>query len=198
MSDLFHEDVPLDYIQRMFDVMRRAHWHTFQILTKRAERLEALNPELSWPSNVWMGVSVESPAYTFRIADLIQVPAAIRFLSLEPLIAAVPRLSLRGIDWVIVGGESGPHARQMDAQWVRQIQRRCAEASVPFFFKQWGGTNKKAAGRLLDGTMWDEMPEPKKRVRKSSRFEASLAPQLLHPIPFVTQAAFGEEAKNSS
>jgi protein gp37 len=159
MSDLFHEEVPLDYIQRMFDVMSRAHWHTFQILTKRAERLEVLSPELSWPANVWMGVSIESDAYTFRADHLRRTGARLKFLSCEPLLGPLTSLSLNGLDWVIVGGESGPGARPMDETWVHQIRENCEATRVPFFFKQWGGARKKAAGRTLNGRTWDEMPE---------------------------------------
>ena len=159
MSDLFHEDVPLDYIKRMFDVMRRAHWHTFQILTKRAERLEALSSDLDWAPNVWMGVSIESDDYTFRADHLRRTGACLKFLSCEPLLGPVPSLELHGLDWVIVGGESGPGARPMDEDWVKQIRTNCRASKVPFFFKQWGGVHKKRAGRLLDGKTWDEMPQ---------------------------------------
>jgi protein gp37 len=158
MSDLFHERVPEDFITRAFDVMRRADWHRFQILTKRASRLRELAPRLDWPGNVWMGVSVETPSYTFRIDDLRQVTAAVRFLSLEPLLGPLDGLDLDGIDWVIVGGESGPKARPMEASWVIDVRDQCQAAGVPFFFKQWGGVNKKKRGRLLDGRTWDEMP----------------------------------------
>ena len=158
MSDLFHKDVPLDFIQQVFDVMRRADWHTFQVLTKRAERLQELNSQIDWPSNVWMGVSVESAAYAPRIDQLRATNAAVRFLSLEPLLGPLPDLNLSGIDWVIVGGESGPRARPMDPAWVTDLRDQCARAGVAFFFKQWGGVQKKRAGRLLDGRTWDELP----------------------------------------
>lgn len=158
MSDLFHDKVPLEDIVRVFDVMRRAHWHTFQVLTKRAERLREVASELDWPPNVWMGVSVESEQYLDRVACLREVPAAVRFLSLEPLLGPLPGLSLEGMHWVIVGGESGPGARPMDPKWVRDIRRKCRAERVPFFFKQWGGVRKKAAGRKLDGRLYDEMP----------------------------------------
>lgn len=167
MSDLFHKDIPSDFIVKVFDTMKRADWHTFQILTKRSDRLLSLAPYLPWPKNVWMGVSVESPNYTFRIHELVKVPAAVRFLSVEPLLAAIPQLSLRGIDWVIVGGESGPGAREMKPEWVQQIRKRCREMKVPFFFKQWGGTNKKAAGRILNGKTYDKMPKPRIRQKSS-------------------------------
>jgi protein gp37 len=158
MSDLFHEDVPLGYIQRVFDVMRRASWHRFQVLTKRARRLAELSAMIAWSTNVWMGVSVESMRYIARIDDLRATGAAVKFLSLEPLLGPLPRLNLRGIDWVIVGGESGPKARSMDPAWVLDVRDQCSQARVPFFFKQWGGRNKKKAGRLLEGRTWDDMP----------------------------------------
>jgi protein gp37 len=158
MSDLFHEKVPLAFIQRVFQTMEKAHWHTFQILTKRSEILAELAPELPWPPNVWMGVSIETAKYLGRADQLRQVPAAVRFLSLEPLLGPLGTLDLSGIDWVIVGGESGPCARLIEAKWVREIRKQCRAADVPFFFKQWGGVNKKRNGRLLDGRTWDEMP----------------------------------------
>jgi len=160
MSDLFHEDVPVDFIRRTFGVMAQADWHQFQVLTKRSERLRDLDPMLEWTENVWMGVSVESTEYTFRIDDLRATAAAVKFLSIEPLLGALPELDLDGIDWVIVGGESGPGARPVEERWVTDIRDQCREAGVPFFFKQWGGTNKKKAGRLLEGRTWDEMPTP--------------------------------------
>jgi protein gp37 len=158
MSDLFHVDVPLRFIQRVFAVMKQAHWHRFQVLTKRADRLEELAPELPWPENVWMGVSVEGERQLSRIDCLRRTDAAVRFLSLEPLLGPLRRLDLTSIHWVIAGGESGPGARPMDASWVRSIREQCVSQKVPFFFKQWGGTNKKKAGRILDGRTWDEMP----------------------------------------
>jgi protein gp37 len=159
MSDLFHQSVPIEFVRLVFDAMRDAPWHTFQILTKRADRLAELGPELHWPSNVWMGVSVESAPYLWRIDRLREVPASVRFLSLEPLLGPLEQLNLSGIQWVIVGGESGPGARPMQEAWVREIQVRCDAARVPFFFKQWGGTRKKASGRSLDGRTYDAMPE---------------------------------------
>lgn len=158
MSDLFHEDVPLEYIRQVFDVMRRAHWHQFQVLTKRADRLAALAPGLSWAPNIWMGVSIENAAYTHRIDDLRSTGAAVKFLSIEPLLGSVGPMNLYGIDWVIVGGESGPGARPMTRQWVIEIRRQCRAAGVAFFFKQWGGVNKKRTGRVLDGRTYDEFP----------------------------------------
>lgn len=158
MSDLFHENVPTDYIKKVFGVMRQADWHIFQVLTKRADRLEEISAKLSWPDNVWMGVSVANAAYRKRIDSLRVVPAAIRFLSIEPLIGPMGSIDLTGIDWVIVGGESGPGARPMEKSWVSEIQRQCSDSGVPFFFKQWGGVNKKKSGRMLDGKFFDEMP----------------------------------------
>lgn len=158
MSDLFHDDVPFAYIRRVFDVMARAHWHRFQVLTKRAERLAALSPELTWPPNVWMGVSVESDKYRARIDDLRRAGAHTKFLSLEPLLGPLPDLDLSGIHWVIVGGESGAGARPMDPAWARDLRDQCQRAAVPFFFKQWGGPIKKKTGRILDGRTWDELP----------------------------------------
>jgi protein gp37 len=168
MSDLFHEDIPESFIQSVFNTMVTAHWHIFQILTKRTERLSELASRLPWPRNVWMGVSVESPQYMYRIAHLQRVPAAVRFLSVEPLLAPIPRLPLTGVDWVILGGESGPGSRSMKAEWVRSIRDRCISQNVPFFFKQWGGIRKKEAGRTLDGRRWDQMPESKARRSKKS------------------------------
>ena len=160
MSDLFHKSVPVDYIARVFDVMRRAHWHRFQVLTKRADRLAALDGQIDWPANVWMGVSVENADYVDRIDDLRATRAHVKFLSLEPLLGPLPALDLAGIDWVIVGGESGPGARPADPRWVIEIRDQCVAAGVSFFFKQWGGVNKKRAGRTLDGRTWDELPRP--------------------------------------
>ena len=159
MSDLFHEDVPLKFIQKVFDVMRGASWHTFQVLTKRSRRLLELNREMDWPPNVWMGVSVENSNYTFRMDHLRQTDAYIKFLSLEPLLGPLSDLHLRGIDWVIVGGESGPGARPIKEEWVIDIRDQCLEANIPFFFKQWGGLRKKREGRVLQGRIWDEVPE---------------------------------------
>jgi protein gp37 len=158
MSDLFHKDVPLDFIMKTFDVMQQAHWHTFQVLTKRSERLRELDSQIAWPRNVWMGVSVENQDYTFRIDDLRKTHAVIKFLSLEPLLGPIHRLNLKKIDWVIVGGESGPGSRPMSEEWVINIRNKCLKTGTPFFFKQWGGFNKKAAGRDLEGRTWDEMP----------------------------------------
>ncbi|HEX9020061.1 MAG TPA: phage Gp37/Gp68 family protein [Nitrospirota bacterium] len=158
MSDLFLKDVPLSFIGKVFDVMNRAHWHTFQVLTKRAGRLLELSRELPWASNIWMGVTVENKDYVHRIDCLRETGAYIKFLSVEPLLSAVPNMNLDGIDWVIVGGESGPGARPMEPSWVVDIRDQCRTASVPFFFKQWGGVRKKKAGRELEGRTWNEMP----------------------------------------
>ncbi|MBN1845972.1 MAG: phage Gp37/Gp68 family protein [Sedimentisphaerales bacterium] len=158
MSDLFHKDVPLEFVQRVFDVMNKANWHQFQILTKRSGRLLQFDPRLSWAKNIWMGVSVETERYVHRIDDLRQTRAIVKFLSLEPLLGPLPDLDLSSIDWVIVGGESGPCARPMDEQWVLDIRDQSVAQNVPFFFKQWGGINKKKAGRILQGRTWDEMP----------------------------------------
>lgn len=158
MSDLFHREVPADYIRQVFDVMRQAYWHRFQVLTKRSIRLSRLAPQLDWPENVWMGVSVESNAYTYRIDHLRETSARVRFLSVEPMLGPLRNLNLKGIDWVIVGGESGPGARPMEVEWVLDMRNQCRQMGVPFFFKQWGGTNKKRAGRLLENRTWDEMP----------------------------------------
>jgi protein gp37 len=159
MSDLFHEQMPLDYLQAVFQVMAECPQHTFQVLTKRAERLLALSPLLEWPPNVWMGVSVENQAMTNRIPPLVQSGAQVKFLSIEPFIGPIADLDLHGMDWVIVGGESGPGARPMESEWVMAIRDQCLAQRVPFFFKQWGGTNKNKTGRLLDGRTWDEMPK---------------------------------------
>lgn len=158
MSDLFHEAIPEEFIQKVFDVMRQAHWHQFQVLTKRSQRLLELTPHIDWPENVWMGVSVENDNYTFRIDHLRQTNAHIKFLSLEPLLGPLSNLNLDNIDWVIVGGESGPNARPIHKEWITEIRDQCLAANVPFFFKQWGGVQKKRTGRELDGTIWNDMP----------------------------------------
>ncbi|MBC7835104.1 MAG: phage Gp37/Gp68 family protein [Phycisphaerales bacterium] len=158
MSDLFHTDVPVEYIQRVFEVMEGCQQHEFQVLTKRPERALQLSADLPWPANVWMGTSVENALYVHRVETLKQIPAAIRFLSCEPLLGPMPKLPLELIHWVIVGGESGPGARPMEPRWVEQIRDRCLGFGVPFFFKQWGGVQKSKTGRLLDGRTWDEKP----------------------------------------
>lgn len=176
MSDLFHKNVPLEYIQRCFDTMQRASWHTFQVLTKRADRLAEVASQLVWPGNVWMGVSVENADYLDRIDHLRTVPAAVRFLSVEPLLGPIPALPLDGINWVIVGGESGPGARPMKDKWVFEIRDQCLAEKVPFFFKQWGGVQKARTGRELQGVTWDEMPNSKgyigEKEKRSLAFSA--------------------------
>lgn len=158
MSDLFHEGVPLAFIHRVFDAMKATPQHTYQVLTKRAERLEELSGALEWPDNVWMGVSVENADFSFRIDHLRRTGAATKFLSLEPLLGPLDNLDLEGIGWVIVGGESGPGARNMETEWARSIRDQCSAFEVAFHFKQWGGVNKKKAGRMLDDRTWDEFP----------------------------------------
>jgi protein gp37 len=159
MSDLFHETVPDEVILQLFDVMKRASWHKFQLLTKRIERLSHINPFIEWSENIWVGVSVENTDYRHRIDLLRSARAYIKFLSLEPLLGPLPNLDLTGIDWVIVGGESGPKARKMEPEWAIEIRETCLQQNVPFFFKQWGGINKKKNGRLLEGRTWDQMPD---------------------------------------
>ncbi|MBN1291780.1 MAG: phage Gp37/Gp68 family protein [Candidatus Latescibacteria bacterium] len=159
MSDLFHEEVPLDFILQVFQTMEKANWHTFQILTKRSSRILELNKKLHWPENVWVGVSVENQEYTYRIEHLQQIDAHIKFISFEPLLGPIKSLHLNSIDWIIVGGESGPNARPIVEKWICDIRDQCLFKNVPFFFKQWGGKNKKRNGRLLQGKIWDETPE---------------------------------------
>jgi protein gp37 len=163
MSDLFHERIPKSYVQDVFEVMGRAHWHTFQILTKRHERLVELAPSLPWHGNVWMGVSIENRRFVHRADFLREVPAAVRFISAEPLLGPLERLDLEGIDWLIAGGESGPKHRRCDPAWIRDLRDRCADEGVAFFFKQWGGRTPKANGRELDERTWDSMPVPDTR-----------------------------------
>ena len=158
MSDLFHAKVPLSFIRDVFAVMAATPQHTYQILTKRSHRLARIAEQLDWPGNVWMGVSVENAKALIRVEDLREVPAAVRFLSCEPLIGSLAGLNLKGIDWVIAGGESGPNYRPVDVNWIREIRDTCTAADVAFFFKQWGGRTAKAQGRMLDGTVWDQMP----------------------------------------
>jgi len=159
MSDLFHEAVPQWFIQRVFETMHEADWHRFQVLTKRSAKLAELDPALDWPENVWMGVTVEHADYAFRIDHLRRTDAHVKFLSCEPLLGPLSDLNLEGIQWVIVGGESGPGARPMSEKWVLDIKEQCDAQTVPFFFKQWGGVNKKRAGRALLGRTWDALPE---------------------------------------
>ena len=159
MSDLFHKDVPMSFIKNVFKIMHLCPQHKFQLLTKRSKRLEKISPKIKWPNNVWMGVSVENNNCKERIAHLLNTDAKVKFLSLEPLLSPLPRLKLKGVDWVIVGGESGPNARSMKYEWVTQIRDQCVKKRVPFFFKQWGGVRKHLTGRLLDGRTWDQMPK---------------------------------------
>jgi protein gp37 len=158
MSDLYHEKVPTAFVRRVFRTMVDARQHTFQILTKRARRLGELGPSLPWRPNIWQGVSIESMEVAWRADELRKVPADVRFLSLEPLLGPLDELDLYGIQWVIVGGESGPRARPMKKGWVRAIRENCRRESVPFFFKQWGGVQKARTGRILDGRTWDQLP----------------------------------------
>lgn len=184
MSDLFHEQVPDYFIFSVFEVMRQAHWHQFQILTKRSERLAKLSSKLAWHKNVWIGVSVENESVENRIDDLRWVPAAIRFVSFEPLLGPLSSLDLSNIDWVIVGGESGPKFRPMKKEWVMQIKEQCYKQNVPFFFKQWGGINKKKTGRLLEGRTWDERPMKSvnlgKEIKHNNSLHLTTIPLALH------------------
>jgi protein gp37 len=194
MSDLFHDDVPEEFIHRVFDVMQECSHHTFQVLTKRSERLRKMAGKMSWPGNVWMGVSVEDDTVVHRIHDLATTPAAIRFLSLEPLIGPLDRLPLHGVHWVIVGGESGPRARPMQPEWVDSIHEQCRRAGVKFFFKQWGGTRKDLTGRMLHGKTYDDMPD---RTLFSSgiRAEAATGNWLgTAPSCYLTDAEIGLES----
>lgn len=158
MGDLFHKDVPDEFIIKVFSVMNKAKWHTFQVLTKRADRLEQISSKVKWTKNIWLGVTVESNNQKQRIPYLINTPAKIKYLSIEPMISDIKNLSLKNIDWVIVGGESGPGARPLQENWVLKIRDNCIKNQIPFFFKQWGGVNKKANGSLLQGKYWKELP----------------------------------------
>lgn len=158
MGDMFHESIPLEYIQRVFSAMRKANQHTFQVLTKRSSRMLELSKSLPWPENVWMGVTIESGKYLYRAENLKKTPAAVKFLSIEPMIGPVNNINLNGIDWVITGGESGPGARAINEEWVLAVRDECVSSSTPFFFKQWGGRNKKKAGRILQGKTWEQFP----------------------------------------
>lgn len=178
MSDLFHEDVPLSFIRQIFETMNDCPQHTFQVLTKRPERTAEMGRELTWTPNIWMGTSVENARVRQRVRHLQRVPAKVRFLSVEPLLGPIPNLALSGIHWAIAGGESGPGSRPMEADWVRQIRDRCVDRGVAFFFKQWGGVNKKAAGRMLDGRTWDEMPQGIDTVSGRSSHEQQRARRL--------------------
>ena len=158
MSDLFHKDVPTDYIKRVFEIMNRADWHQYQVLTKRSERVLELDDQLGWSPQIWMGVSVETEKYKYRIDHLRETRAHIKFLSLEPLLGSLRDLNLNGIDWVIVGGESGPGARGVEGDWITEIRDQCVSSQTSFFFKQWGGVRKSKTGRTLEGRTWNEMP----------------------------------------
>ena len=164
MSDLFHPDVPQDFIHRVFNMMGLAHWHVFQILTKRSDRLLDLSDSLPWHNNIWVGVSVENADFTYRVRHLQKVKSVVRFVSAEPLLGPINRLPLAGIDWIIVGGESGPKARPMNGEWVRSILRQCIQRDIPFFFKHWGGTRKSGSGRLFDGRLWNDFPQRKTNI----------------------------------
>ncbi|MBC7920966.1 MAG: phage Gp37/Gp68 family protein [Ferruginibacter sp.] len=165
MSDLFHARVPLDYVQQVVEVMRSTPQHTYQVLTKRTRRLATLSAQINWPDNVWVGTSIEDARQLHRADDLRRVDATVRFLSLEPLLGPLPNLNLDGIDWVSIAGESGPNARPIDADWVRNLRDCALQSGVPFFFLQWGGTTPKGGGRFLDGRTWDEMPVRRERAR---------------------------------
>ncbi|MBT3266700.1 phage Gp37/Gp68 family protein [Candidatus Poribacteria bacterium] len=177
MSDLLHEDVPDEFILRMFDTMRAADWHTYQILTKRSERLLDLDPTLPWAPHIWMGVSVENDDYAWRVDQLRATTGHVKFLSLVPLLGPFPDIDLTGIDWVIVGGESGPGARPMDASWATDVRDRCVADGVHFYFMQWGGRHRKKAGREFEGRTWDEMPP----VTPPPKSHPAPSPQLLLP-----------------
>ncbi len=159
MSDLFHEEVPNDFVKTIFEVMNSCPQHTFQVLTKRSDRLNELSNQLRWTHNIWMGVTVENQDLTYRIKDLVKTNARVKFVSCEPLLGPIKRMPLKNIDWIIVGGESGPHSRVMEKQWAISILNQCIKQNIPYFFKQWGGTRKNAKGRILEGKIWDEMPK---------------------------------------
>jgi len=159
MSDLFHEEIPTSFFEKIIDTIEEAHWHIFQVLTKRSERLVELSECTKWPSNLWLGVTVESKNHLKRIEDLKSIEAKCKFISFEPLLSEIPTINLEGIDWVIVGGESGPGAREMKREWVLKIKEMCEKEKIPFFFKQWGGVNKKRTGRILLEKTWDQYPE---------------------------------------
>lgn len=165
MSDLFHKDVPINFVMKIFETMNQANWHRYQVLTKRSDRLRQLSPKIDWQRHVWMGVTVETKEYTYRIDDLRQTGARIKFLSLEPLLGPIPNIDLSEMDWVIVGGESGPGARPIKEEWILGIRDQCQKENVPFFFKQWGGVNKKKTGRELQGRYWDEVPDKFKQLQ---------------------------------
>ncbi len=177
MSDLFHEKIPLSYIQDVFGIMNACPQHIFQILTKRSKRLAEVTHELHWSPNIWMGVSVEEAAYLYRIDDLRQCQATTKFISFEPLLGFIPGPNIDGMDWVIVGGESGPRARPMKKEWIIDIRDACTQQNIPFFFKQWGGVNKKKTGRMLEGKTWNQMPQCLFNSRNQSKIK-SFQPSL--------------------
>ena len=188
MSDLFHEDVPTEFVGRVFDTMERAGWHTFQVLTKRPERALELAPQLPWPANVWMGTSVENRRFLHRLDTLRGIPAAVRFASCEPLLGPLDGIDLTGINWVIAGGESGHRARRMKPEWACALRDQCVDAGVPFFFKQWGAHNEEGrrvgkgkAGRVLEGRLWGEMPTVTPSESERSQQGLHPSPTLLHP-----------------
>ena len=158
MSDLFHDEVPFEFIQEIFNVMKNAYWHTFQILTKRSERLLEIDKYIAWPPNVWMGVSIENNKFIYRCEHLRKTKSKIKFLSCEPLLGPIKDLNLKGIHWVIVGGESGTNARPVKEDWICEIRDQCISNNIPFYFKQWGGKNRKKSGRILQGQIWNQMP----------------------------------------
>ncbi|NUU96718.1 DUF5131 family protein [Marinitoga sp. 1138] len=166
MGDLFHKDVPDDFIEKVFEVMNNAYWHTFQVLTKRSERLLEISKKVKWTDNIWAGVTVEHEKYLYRLDHLKKIPAKIKFVSMEPLLSDMPYIDFDGIDWVVVGGESGPGARPIEPNWVRNIRNMCLEQDIHFFFKQWGGFNKKKNGRILDGRTWDDMPKINTKIER--------------------------------
>ena len=173
MSDLFHKDVPIEYIQKIFKVMRGTPWHQFQILTKRSKRLLELNNKIDWPKNVWMGVTVENKDYTYRIDNLRKTGAAVKLVSFEPLLGLIPDPDLTGIDWAIAGGESGENARPVREEWITEIRDKCLIGETAFFFKQWGGTGKNKGGRKLQGEIWQEYPDAAFQLSRNSRKKSS-------------------------
>jgi protein gp37 len=194
MSDLFHEDIPEDFIVEVFDVMRRADWHVFQILTKRHDRLADLAPNLPWPTNVWMGVSIENRRFVHRADALRAVPAAVRFISAEPLLGRLEGLDLNGIDWLISGGESGPRHRPVREEWLIELRDHCKAEGVAYFFKQWGGARPKSGGRLLQGLEWNDMPRGSDRRRKYLGAHARGRPPVRTPRRRAAQAAVSPAA----
>ena len=196
MSDLFHRGVPLEFIQRCFGVMEQATQHTFQILTKRPDHAAEIAEELPWPRNVWMGTSVENADYLDRIDFLRRIPAAVRFLSIEPLLGPIPKISLKGIQWVIVGGESGAGARPLQLEWVVNIREQCRQAEIPFFFKQWGGVRKSEKGRELDGRTYDELP-PIRRGAVPNAATRRLLTERYHPAELIPEPTRNRDCQSA-